>query len=497
MVVDARPNSLNGFIYTRSEFNAKGQVVKSYQDTGWNTEKTAATLFEYDAFSNRQFTLEDNTATMYDTNALNQYTAISENGSTPFVPQFDADGNQTLFKTETGIWTAVYNAENRPVTFTNSESNTVVECAYDSMGRRAYKKVSVNGSVTLHQRYIYRGYLQIACIDLTRSHHPALWYITWDVTQPVATRPLAIQINGTWYTYGLDLTKNVCEVFSSTGYVSTSYSYSPFGLVTASGSVVQPIQWSSEAWDEELGLIYYNWRYYQAFLGKWTTRDPFHEMYDINLYSFIRNNNDNIDSLGTKTVKGTLPLWQGSGTVEFSFDVSFRRNCVEVLLVLDLAGRDSSIENKFEREILSKWSNTHGITCGNPEIVYPIIFKIKWMRWWRFFTTADQKITAGQPIERQTKDGKKLKYYNMLHWPTDDRYIYCIGHEVGHMVGNDDNYRRPNDPATANKPEKNTINDIMNRASAPTSPANYAEILKAIKDDLPKLSQGEYKVIKL
>lgn len=145
------------------------------------------------------------------------------------------------------------------------------------------------------------------------------------------------------------------------------------------------IQCSSEAWDEELGLIYYNWRYYQAFLGKWTTRDPFHEMYDINLYSFIRNNINNIDSLGTKTVKGTLPLWRGSGTVAFSFDVSFRRNCVEVTLVLDLAGRDSSIENKFEREILSKWSNTHGITCGNSEVVYPITFKIKWMRWWRFF----------------------------------------------------------------------------------------------------------------
>jgi len=30
-----------------------------------------------------------------------------------------------------------------------------------SMGRRSYKKVTVNGEVILHQRYIYRGYLQI------------------------------------------------------------------------------------------------------------------------------------------------------------------------------------------------------------------------------------------------------------------------------------------------------------------------------------------------
>ena len=69
--------------------------------------------------------------------------------------------------------------------------------------------VTVDGNVTLHQRYIYRGYLQIACIDLTRSHHPALWYITWDPTQPVATRPLAIQKDATWYTYGWDLSKNM------------------------------------------------------------------------------------------------------------------------------------------------------------------------------------------------------------------------------------------------------------------------------------------------
>ena len=53
--------------------------------------------------------------------------------------------------------------------------------------------VTVDGNVTLHQRYIYRGFLQIACIDLTRSHHPALWYITWDPTQNTATRPLALQ----------------------------------------------------------------------------------------------------------------------------------------------------------------------------------------------------------------------------------------------------------------------------------------------------------------
>ena len=106
--------------------------------------------------------------------------------------------------------------------------------------------MSTNGSVTFHRRFIYRGYLQIAAIDLTRSHHPVMSLLTWDPTQPVATRPLAIQLNGTWYTYGWDLTKNICELYSTNGYIATTYTYSPFGQVTASGNVTQPIQWSGE-----------------------------------------------------------------------------------------------------------------------------------------------------------------------------------------------------------------------------------------------------------
>ena len=51
--MQAQPNTLDGFIYTRSEYNAKGQLVKQYQDTGWNTDKTAPTLYEYDSFGNQ------------------------------------------------------------------------------------------------------------------------------------------------------------------------------------------------------------------------------------------------------------------------------------------------------------------------------------------------------------------------------------------------------------------------------------------------------------
>ena len=35
------------------------------------------------------------------------------------------------------------------------------------------------------------------------------------------TRPPAIQKDGTWYTYGWDLTKNICEIYGQHGYIHT------------------------------------------------------------------------------------------------------------------------------------------------------------------------------------------------------------------------------------------------------------------------------------
>ena len=156
------------------------------------------------------------------------------------------------------------------------------------------KKIAITGTVVLHHRYVYRGFLQIACLDLTRAGTPALWFVFWDPTQPTGTRPLAIQKNGTWFVYGHDLTKNVCEVFGSDGYIKTTYSYSPFGNVSAaspSGSAVpaNPLQWSSEIYDSELDLVYYNYRHYSPSLGRFLSRDPIEEQGGLNLYSFVGN----------------------------------------------------------------------------------------------------------------------------------------------------------------------------------------------------------------
>ena len=273
-----------------------GQTVNDSFVHNSRSELASATVngatygYDYDNIGNRRMAMEASAYMLYEANELNQYTSIQENEDTAFIPSFDADGNQTLVKTSTGIWSVQYNAENRPVRFTSEDEATVIECTYDFMGRRATKKVTTNGTITLHQRYIYRVYLQIAACDLTRTAHPCLWLITWDPSQPIATRPLAIRKDGNWFAYGWDLTKNICEVFGPAGYIRTAYTYSPYGEVTGSGDVEQPIQWSSEQHDEELNLIYYIHRFYDCTNAIWSSRDVLAENGSLNLYLFACNN---------------------------------------------------------------------------------------------------------------------------------------------------------------------------------------------------------------
>ena len=280
----------------------------SFSYNGRN-ELTAASLgaapygYSYDNIGNRKTAREPAEELAYAANELNQYTGIEESGEAPFVPTYDASGNQTLIKTSTGVWTVVYNAANRAVSFTSQDGATVVECGYDYQGRRYMKKVTQNGTVASHERYLYRGYLQIAALDMLDNRN-VLRTLLWDPLEPMATRPLALVQDASLYCYGTDFNKNVSEVFDREGAVAATYDYSPYGAVTGTGSLVQPVQWSSEMHDEEPALAYYNYRFYNPADGRWINRDPIAEQGGWNLYAFV-GNSLNIDNLGLSSNDGS------------------------------------------------------------------------------------------------------------------------------------------------------------------------------------------------
>ena len=107
------------------------------------------------------------------------------------------------------------------------------------------KKVTVNETVTSHERYLYRGYLQIAALDMLGNRN-VLRTLLWNPLEPISTRPLALVQDASLYCYGWDFNKNVTEVFDGQGTVAAAYDYSPYGQVASTGDLVQPVQWSSE-----------------------------------------------------------------------------------------------------------------------------------------------------------------------------------------------------------------------------------------------------------
>ena len=284
-------------------YNSRGELVGDQLRPGGRFG------YQYDNIGNRKEAFEFGSTTDYETDELNRYAGIVRNGGEAFTPQYDADGNQTLVKTSTGIWTVTYNAENRPVKFESEDGGTTVECAYDSMGRRFEKKVTVGGTTGFHARYLYRDYLQVAECDLTGETPALVRSYLWDPSEPQATRVLAMtrwEANGTQVKEHLycmhDAMKNVTSLFGEARGRRALYEYRPYGgLVTSEGNMAQEnkFRFSCEYMDDELGLIYYNYRHLNPRDGRWISRDPIMEQGGWNLFAFVNNNGIiNFDYLG-------------------------------------------------------------------------------------------------------------------------------------------------------------------------------------------------------
>jgi RHS repeat-associated protein len=96
-----------------------------------------------------------------------------------------------------------------------------------------------------------------------------------------------------------------------------TYDYTPVGSdstdrqLTAIGRE-NPFRFSSEYHDDETGLVYYNFRYYDPKFGRWTKRDPIGEKGGYNLYGMVGN-----DAIGRLDYLGMF-YWNKNNNTETS-----------------------------------------------------------------------------------------------------------------------------------------------------------------------------------
>lgn len=291
-------------------YNDRGELTADAMSRGGTYS------YAYDNIGNREMSREGTAvSTAYQTNELNQYTSIGEGEQDAFVPEHDAAGNQTKVRTATGEWTVGYNALNQAVSFT--QGNKRVECRYDYLGRRVEKSVYEGETLVARKRFLYRNYLQIAELDATDTTEEALPVLRktylWDPMESSATRILAMSLfdeTGTYredlyYTH--DLLKNTTALFGVHAGRRALYEYGPYGnVIKMEGNVAEqnPFRFSSEYADDEMGLVYYNYRYLNPMDGRWIGRDPIKEEDGDNLYRYTSNNPvDFYDILGNDYAK--------------------------------------------------------------------------------------------------------------------------------------------------------------------------------------------------
>ena len=254
-------------------YDVMGQLTGAVkQDTANNS--LANMNYFYDLIGNRTSATENSVTTTYASNLVNQYTAVNA-----VVPVYDLDGNMTSYNG----WTYTYNGENRLIVAENAAAGVRVEADYDYMGRRLFKKVYNNNTLTKHSLFVYDGFKQIAEFDALNNNSLKANYL-W---QPVGLG--VVLLRNSEYLIA-DGNKNIIQVCNATGSVTDSYVYDPFGKVTHNGGSENPFQFSSEFLDSETELVYYNYRYYMPELGRWINRDPIEELGSINLYNIGKNN---------------------------------------------------------------------------------------------------------------------------------------------------------------------------------------------------------------
>ena len=216
---------------------------------------------------------------------------------------YDADGNLT----SDGIWTYQWDAENRLTNMTMesiygiANSNVLqLTFAYDYMNRRISKTVaSWNGTTYVPQStsyFVYDGWNLIAVFTPVGTIQQSFVWgldLSGSMDQAGGIGGLLAMANaGTNYFATYDGNGNITGLINgadkSTG---ARYEYSPFGEVirmTGPMARANPFRFSTKFCDDESGLVYYGYRYYDPAQGRWIGRDPAPDQL-LELYCFNHN----------------------------------------------------------------------------------------------------------------------------------------------------------------------------------------------------------------
>jgi len=209
--------------------------------------------------------------------------------------QYDASGNQLGVKGHKQQQQREFNGFNQLISLHNGQNLTRYE--YDALGRRS-AKITAAGRID----YLWDGNQLIGehCQDR----------FTWYLYEPAGNssqsyRLFALIVQGEVYYYQLDQLGTPFALLDQHNNLVWQASYSALGQATVSVNVIaNPLRFQGQYYDEESGLHYNHFRYYDPQTGRFISQDPIGLLGGLNHYQYAPNHINWIDPWGLSCKEG-------------------------------------------------------------------------------------------------------------------------------------------------------------------------------------------------
>ncbi len=260
------------------EYEANGQLHS--RDTGKLVDSEE---FRYDAAANR---LNFNTS---------RFDHVKDNRLKQWRDQeytYDAWGNLTEKRSGLAKWqTFTFDCENRLVraeTMLNSQLHSTGTYQYDSLGRRVGKTSTKDGK-TEHKNFLWQG------LRMLREESPGQSSLY--IYEPGSYAPLARvdqregDAGNKVYYFHTDQIGTPLEMTDIDGQIVWQATYKAWGSLEALtvSEVEQNLRFQGQYFDEETGLHYNTFQYYDPEVGRFITQDPIGLLGGDNLYQYAIN----------------------------------------------------------------------------------------------------------------------------------------------------------------------------------------------------------------
>jgi len=221
-------------------------------------------------------------------------------------------------------------------------------------------------------------------------------------------------------------------VNGSTGTVAAVYEYSPAGellrhVVHDSAAAGQPFRFSTKFTDDETGLVYYGRRYCSPNHGRFLGRDPIGEQGSLQLYALCAN-----DSVNKWDVLGEY--------VEFTFAPNGNVT-IRVPVIINSNNSDRAIAIQMLQNMGAQWSG-HTVNGRTVDVHIDILTRTPSGSNYNVVNIHDQPgrstVSPGGLTDRRTMDlftsysDGRTRGPNPANMPA---------HELGHVLGLEDQYR--------------------------------------------------------